>query len=61
VALVLGDRAVEAARRSALPRKVLRIVEAGKGYPEGTAVRIDPARAGDIAAIVKLASIKLRY
>jgi hypothetical protein len=60
-ALVLGDRAVEAARQSALPRKVAAIVEQGKRYPEGTAVRMDVTGAKDIAAIVKLASIKLQY
>lgn len=61
VAFILGDRAVEAARQSTLPRKVVRIVEEGKRYPEGTAVRLDVTRAQDIAAIVKLASIKLQY
>ena len=60
-ALVLGDRAVEAARQSALPRKVAAIVETGKRYPEGTAVQLDVTGAKDIAAIVKLASIKLQY
>jgi Protein of unknown function (DUF3788) len=61
VAFVLGDRAVEAARRSTLPRRIVKLVEEGKRYPEGTAVRLEVAGARDIAAIVKLASIKLRY
>jgi hypothetical protein len=61
VAFILGDRAVEAARQSTLPRKVVKIVAEGKRYPEGTAVRMDVTRAQDIAAIVKLASIKLEH
>jgi hypothetical protein len=61
VAFVLGDRAVEAARHSTLPRRVFKLVEEGKRYPEGTAVRIEAVGAKDIAAIVKLAAIKLQY
>jgi len=61
IALILGDRAVEAACQSTLPRKVIAIVEEGKRYPEGTAVRMDVTGAKDIPAIVKLASIKLQY
>jgi len=61
VAFVLGDKAVEAARHSKLPAKVVKIVAEGKRYPEGTAVRMDVTRAQDIAAIVKLASIKLQH
>jgi hypothetical protein len=61
VAFVLGDRAVEAARHSTLPRKVVKLIEEGKRYPEGTAVRIEAIGAKDIAAIVNLAAIKLQY
>jgi hypothetical protein len=59
VAFVLGDRAVEAARHSKLPRKLLQLVEQGDRYPEGTGVRMEIARERDIAAVVKLAAIKL--
>jgi hypothetical protein len=61
VALVLGGRAMEAARQSKFPRKVAAIVAEGKRYPEGTLVRLDTTGARDIPAIVKLASIKLQY
>jgi hypothetical protein len=61
IAFILGDKAVTAARQSTLPRKVIKLVEEGKRYPEGTAVRMDVTRAQDIAAIVKLASIKLQH
>jgi hypothetical protein len=61
VTFALGDRAVEAARRRTLPRKVVKLIEEGKRYPEGTAVRMEAVEAKDIPAIVKLAAIKLQY
>ena len=61
VTFVLGDRAVEAARHSTLPRRVVKFVEEGTRYPEGTAVRMEVTGAKDIPAILKLAAIKLRH
>ena len=61
VAFVLGDKAVEAVRHSTLPRKLIKMIEEGKRYPEGTAVRMDVTGAKDLPAIVKLAAIKLEY
>jgi hypothetical protein len=61
VAFILGDRAVEAARQSTLPRRIVKLVEEGTRYPEGTGVRLEVSGAKDIPAIVKLAAIKLRY
>ena len=61
VTFILGDRAVEAARQSALPRRVVKLVEEGERYPEGTAVRFQVTSDKDIAAIVKLAAIKLQH
>lgn len=61
VAFALGEKAVEAARHSTLPKRVIKIVEAGKRYAEGTAVRMEVTGANDLEAIVTLASIKLRF
>jgi hypothetical protein len=61
VTFVLGDRAVAAARQSTLPSRVVKLVEEGKRYPEGTAVRFVVTSDKDTAAIVKLTSIKLQY
>jgi len=61
VAFALGDKAVSAARQSTLPKRVLRIIEDGRKYAEGTAVRFEVTTAQDIQAVVKLASIKLQY
>ncbi len=60
VTFVLGDRAVKAALEGKLPAKLIRMVEEGKKYPEGTAVRIEPVAAKDIPGIVKLAAIKMK-
>jgi hypothetical protein len=40
---------------------VVRIIEEGKRYPEGTAVRMDVTGENDIAAVVMLAGIKLQF
>jgi len=58
---VLGDRAFEAARHSTLSQRVVKLVEEGTRYPEGTAVCMEVTGAKDLAAIVKLAAIKLQY
>jgi Protein of unknown function (DUF3788) len=59
VALVLGDKAVAAARQSDLPPGVTKMLNKAKRYPEGTAVRFEAVKAKDIEPIVKLAGIKL--
>ena len=40
VALILGDRAVAAAKEAGLPAALARTIEEGTRYPEGTAVRL---------------------
>lgn len=55
----LGDRAVEAARNSDLPAKVIDIINAARRYAEGTGVRIEIRTPEDVASAVKLAGIKL--
>jgi hypothetical protein len=59
VAFILGDRAVQAARQSKLPRRVLTIIDDAPRYPEGTGVRLEVKKSGDIAAVKKLAAIKM--
>jgi len=57
--LVLGGKAVDAARASGLPRRVVQIIDSAKRYPEGTAVRLDVDGAEDVQIVMKLAAIKL--
>jgi hypothetical protein len=56
---VLGDKAVAAARASDLPKSVLAVIDASRRYAEGTGVRLLVKRPGDLAAVRKLALIKL--
>lgn len=58
-AFALGDKAVQAACRSKLPPKVITTIKGAKRYAEGTAVRIDVTRPGDLAIVKKLAAVKL--
>lgn len=59
VAFALGDKAVAAARKSKLPRRVLQALAEATRYPEGTGLRLVVNKANDLAAIRKLAEIKL--
>jgi hypothetical protein len=59
VAFVLGDKAMEAARQVKLPKAVLKIMDEAPRYPEGTGVRLEIAAHKDLAAVKKLAEVKL--
>lgn len=55
-----GDKALQQARKSDLPKQVLRIIKEAKKYAEGTAVRIEVKTRADIAAVSRLTEIKLK-
>jgi hypothetical protein len=57
--LVLGGKAVQAARRSDLPKMVLENIAKSKKYAEGTGVRIEVRNKSDREAVLALASIKM--
>jgi hypothetical protein len=59
VALILGDKAVNAARQRKLPQRILKAIDEAPRYPEGTGVRLVVKRMSDLPAICKLAEIKL--
>lgn len=59
VSVVLGPRAVEAAKASDLPGSVIREIESAKPYPEGTPVRIEVRNDAAIESILRLVRIKL--
>jgi hypothetical protein len=59
VAFVLGDRAVAAARQSGLPKPVLKLLDEAPRYAEGTGLRLMVKGPKDLAAIRKLALVKL--
>ena len=58
-AFALGDKAVAAARKRALPAEVIRIIAESKRYAEGTAVRIDVKNPQDVETVKVLAKIKI--
>jgi hypothetical protein len=60
-AFALGDRAVAAAQRSALPDAVIGIIAEARRYAEGTAVRIEVRQAKDVTVVEALAAIKLAH
>jgi len=59
VAVILGDKAVQAARRSGLSARVLRLIDQAERYPEGTGIRLHIKGPRDIPQVKKLAAIKL--
>ena len=59
VSFALGDKAVQAARQSKLPPRVIKIINEAKRYAEGTGVRITLKTLKDLAAVRMLAAIKL--
>lgn len=59
VAFVLGDRAIEAAKAAHFPVAVAKAIVEAPHYPEGTGLRLVVKTARDLAAIRKLAAIKL--
>ena len=58
-ALVFGEKAVEAIRRSDLPADWVRSVEAAKRYAEGRGVRFEVRTRKDVLAIQKLTAMKV--
>ena len=59
MAFVLGDRAVAAARKCNLSKGALKLLDEAPRYAEGTGMRLMVKAAKDLAAIKKLALIKL--
>ncbi|MGA2276164.1 MAG: DUF3788 domain-containing protein [Terracidiphilus sp.] len=59
VALVFGDKAVAAARQANLSQSTLKLLDEAPRYPEGTGLRMVVKTQKDLAAIKKLALIKL--
>lgn len=61
VAFLLSDRAMEAARTARLPKRVLEELEHAPRYPEGTGLRLMVQKHADLAAIERLATIKMAH
>lgn len=59
VLFILGDKAMRAARQSDFPKRVVEALKEAPKYPEGTGVRLKVKSPRDLAALDKLAAIKL--
>lgn len=60
VAVILGDKAVAAARQGGLSQRVLRMIDSAQRFPEGMAVRVHITSTKEIPTLKKLAEIKLQ-
>ena len=56
---ILGGRAMQSARETRLPQRITNALTEAPKYPEGFGVRLTVKSSRDIAALVKLAAIKL--
>jgi len=61
VLFILGEAAMAAARQTRLPQRVLQAINEAPKYPEGSGVRLRVKPLRDLAAVKKLALIKLTH
>jgi hypothetical protein len=61
VGFILGDRAMEKVRSTPFPADIASIIAAAPHYPEGTGITLLVKRAQDLAAVRKLAEIKVAH
>lgn len=59
VVFVFGEGAVEAARKSTLPRSILALINDATPYVEGRSVRVEVRRRKDLDIIKELVAIKM--
>ena len=59
ILFILGEKAVQAARQAKLPKRIVKVIDEAPKYPEGTGVRLQVKRPGDLEIVKQLASIKL--
>jgi hypothetical protein len=57
---VLGNKAVQSAKKSDLPEPILKLISESEKYAEGTGIRLDVKTVKDFSVILKLAEIKLK-
>ena len=61
ISFALGDRAVQAARESKLPKRVTTILDQARRYAEGTQFQMEIKKPADVGVIKKLAVIKIDH
>ena len=56
--LILGNKAVAAARKGQLPARGIKIIDEAKRYPEGTAIRMEVKNEKDVELMKQFSIIK---
>jgi len=59
VAFIFGEKAMQAARQTKWPERIVKVMDEAPKYPEGTGIRLNVKSSRDIATLKKLAAIKL--
>lgn len=59
VLFILGGKAVQAARDSSLPQRILKALDIAPKFPEGTGLRLKLKSPRDFGTVKRLAAIKL--
>ena len=59
VAFIFGDKAMQAARQSKWPKRIIKVMDEAPKYMEGTGIRLEVKSARDLGTLKKLAAIKL--
>jgi len=61
VGFALGEKAVNAARESGLPQRLLDIINSSQKYAEGRGVRLEVRSTTDLDSVLKLSEIKMAH
>jgi hypothetical protein len=59
--LILGQKAMDAAREAKLPKAITKILDEAPKYPEGFGLRISVGSSRDVANVIRLAGIKIAH
>jgi hypothetical protein len=59
VGFALGQKAVDAAHATDLPRSVLELIDAAPKYAEGRGVRLEVGTEDDLRSVARLADVKM--
>lgn len=61
VTLILGPKAMDAARATKWPKHMVKVLDDAPKYPEGFGLRIPMSSSKDVPAVVRLAGIKIAH
>jgi hypothetical protein len=59
VLFILGGKAMQVARQTKWPKRIVKVMDEAPKYPEGTGIRLEVKSSRDIGTLKKFAAIKL--